>query len=162
MWKAYAYIDIWKVENQEVNVTILFINSQNIVLRIRIINTLSFNENCIYERGLKFICRNRALKSRSKLGAAIRLRAAFGIFYYIKKRFIFCDLWRKSPDFSKEPRLLSARLRYSIFIWYTMEHFKQGTCAKAFYPTCHNGTIIHSVYLCLTFEISIWEFFTNS
>ena len=82
MWKAYAYIDIWKVENQEVNVTILFINSQNIVLRIRIINTLSFNENCIYERGLKFICHNRALKSRSKLGAAIRLRAVFGIFYY--------------------------------------------------------------------------------
>ena len=63
VWKAYTYIDIWKVENQEVNVTILFINSQNIVLRIRIINTLSFNENCIHERGLKFICRSRALNS---------------------------------------------------------------------------------------------------
>ena len=27
---------------------------------------------------------------------------------------MYCDLWRKSPDFSWESRLLTARLRYII------------------------------------------------
>ena len=38
---------------------------------------------------------------------ATHLRAAIGKFYYyIKIQFNFCDLWRKSTDFSQDPQLL--------------------------------------------------------
>ena len=74
-------------------------------------NTYSVNSQCKHMNWQTIYCcflaylkschRWRKLRNRSKLRAAIGLRAALGNFLFTSKfKFCYCDLWRKYIDFS--------------------------------------------------------------